>query len=491
MGSIPLPALAARAPEVPSPIQQYGQALSIQDLMQRGKLQQQEVQMGQIHLAGTQAMNDAYSSAVKTDPGTGQPSFDRNVIYRKLAAANQGSLIPGVTKSFNDLDEQAGKIQAAKDTHANAEVDYMGGVANAWKASKYDPVVLAGLAAHATEAGYGQHAQQLLQAIGQNPEQGPAIAEHMIAQSSKQREVGAQEEAAAARMKAAGKQPEGENSLGDKIPQLNQALEQRYQVLNPGKPLPPYLTLQPTATQKDFDRTDKLLESQERATGTKAQQDQTNAIRQQTQSMMQQGLELRQQTQRDTEEQKGLQPVIGTDPKTGKSVLVSQSEAKTMGLTGPMKAEGSDVSKAMAARHFLPLADNPDPGNPGIKQQIDALEKAGKLGPLASRWNDFLAGKYGAGDPDFERLRVSMGLSTTLLMNLHVGSRGGSYMMEHFEDLANSKKMDAGTLKAGVDQELKYAKDRAMLPGGGGGTTAPQAGKLPSFKDWKASQAQQ
>ena len=104
----------------------------------------------------------------------------------------------------------------------------------------------------------------------------------------------------------------------------------------------------------------------------------------------------------------------------------------------------------------------------GALQLIDDLDKRGKLGVVASRWNDFMAGNVGAGDPEMEALRVKMGLSTTLLMNVHVGQRGGSYMMEHFEDLANAGKMNAQTLKSGVRSELDYVRDRAMLPSGGG-----------------------
>ena len=61
--------------------------------------------------------------------------------------------------------------------------------------------------------------------------------------------------AALARMKAAGKPPEGEMPLGqDKVGQLNQLLGQRYQVLHPGQQIPTALTLPPDANQKDFDR---------------------------------------------------------------------------------------------------------------------------------------------------------------------------------------------------------------------------------------------
>jgi hypothetical protein len=57
----------------------------------------------------------------------------------------------------------------------------------------------------------------------------------------------------------------------------NQALADRHQILNPGKPLPPEFTLQPNATQADYERIDKLMEATEKAQGTKTQQ-QTNEI---------------------------------------------------------------------------------------------------------------------------------------------------------------------------------------------------------------------
>lgn len=73
---------------------------------------------------------------------------------------------------------------------------------------------------------------------------------------------------------------EGELPLGDRVGQLNNMLTSRYQVLNPGKALPSQYSLPPNATQKDYDRIDKGLEAEEKARGTKAQQDQANSMRQ-------------------------------------------------------------------------------------------------------------------------------------------------------------------------------------------------------------------
>lgn len=75
--------------------------------------------------------------------------------------------------------------------------------------------------------------------------------------------------------------PEGERPLPN-ADNLNKALEARFQVLNPGKPLPPQFQIPPNATQKDYDRVDKALEAVERATGTREQQNQTMEMRRQT-----------------------------------------------------------------------------------------------------------------------------------------------------------------------------------------------------------------
>ena len=74
-----------------------------------------------------------------------------------------------------------------------------------------------------------------------------------------------------------------------------------------------------------------------------------------------------------------------------------------------MKADADVFNKATAARGWIPLAaakgNQDDPASMRILQLIDALDEQGKLGPVASRWNDFLAGNVGAGDPYVEALR--------------------------------------------------------------------------------------
>lgn len=236
---------------------------------------------------------------------------------------------------------------------------------------------------------------------------------------------------------------------------LNKGLQARYQVLHPGEDLPDYFTLKPGASPADFDRVDKLLEATEKGTATKAQQEVVNAMRQQMFEMQR--------------EKTDMQAVAGIDPKSGKQVLLPAGQAQQMGVQNPMKADADMVNKALAARHWLTLAnkqadDKAPPDQMGIMQLVDKLDSEGKLGPLASRWNEFMTGKVGAGDPEVAALRAKMGLSTTLLMQAHVGSRGSAQMLEHFEDLANQKKLDGPTLKSALGAEVDYVQDKAMDP---------------------------
>lgn len=153
---------------------------------------------------------------------------------------------------------------------------------------------------------------------------------------------------------------------------------------------------------------------------------------------------------------KPADPVIGYDTN-GDSILTNAANAKQLGLHDTMKPDAAFVEKVSIARSYIPL-------NNQLLADIDQLQKSGKLGAAASRWNEFMTGKVGAGDPDFEKFRVDLGLANTALMQFHVGNRGSSAMLEHFQNLADGRKMDANTLRAGVEAEGDYAAHRAMMP---------------------------
>jgi len=92
------------------------------------------------------------------------------------------------------------------------------------------------------------------------------------------------------------------------------------------------------------------------------------------------------------------------------------------------------------------------------KQQAD-------LGPLSSRWSEFMSGKVGSPNPEFSKLRTDTGLLQTLLMRMHVGARGGEHMMGHFKEMIDSGKQSPENMTAALDEIDSYAKDVAKEGG--------------------------
>lgn len=116
---------------------------------------------------------------------------------------------------------------------------------------------------------------------------------------------------------------------------------------------------------------------------------------------------------------------------------------------------------------------------PKVTSMVDRVsalveQQKAALGPAASRWNEFMAGKVGAPNPEFTKLRTDVGLLTTMLMRMHVGARGGEKIMEHFKDLIDVSKQSPENLQAALQEIKQYAVEVAHS----GGTTSestPQA----------------
>ncbi len=478
-GLVHLPQLAIQPQQPTDPLETYSKLLSVQRLGAQQQLQQSQIQNAQLEtqerqLQVAQTRGDAQDAQtmrsqapnfVQKDESGKVTGYDSDGYFNSLIGAGVPiNKVSAIRMQNAQMSEALAKSGKANIDLADAKVDNMYNILEGVRAIAKSPN-----AGPNTVQGAYQDALPRLQQLGVDtskyPQQFAQVGDEglqrfeaelgahkqIIADAYKQAEIAEKTTAASKNLAEAGNAPT--SPLGDKVQQLNQALASRYAVLNPGKPLPPPFTLGPNATRADFDRVDKIMEATEKAQGTKAQQDTSNALREQTFAL--------------TKGTKDLTPVIGQDAQ-GNDVLVPKSESDDMGLKNPMKAGEQEVSKAQSARHWIPLATaQGDPKNPdtmGILPLIDKLDQEGKLGVVASRWNDFLAGKVGAADPYVTALRGKMGLSTTLLMNAHVGNRGGSYMLEHFQDLADAGKMDASTLRTGVKTELNYIEGRAMLP---------------------------
>lgn len=447
----------------PDVMQQMQQAFAVKNMIQQGQQNAINLQIEQRQLRDQDALTRAFASMDFSQPGA-----LATLPQKVLDAGGSGEAAAGATKMIQGMQLNASTIakndaataldtanatQKQNDAYRGRILSIVGIADPQEKQAAWQREVLAEETAGTIKPGMVSYAYP-------GDQKATALANSFAAGSVLVQEAQTHERLALEAWKPAGGQLvntlTGERIGGiANIPQLNSALQTRWQVLHPGQALPPQFTLQTGATPDDFKRIDSLMGAEEQSYGTKAQRETANAIRQQTFEM-----------QRDKSD---MQAVEGTDPKTGKTVLVPMSVAQQMGIQDMMKAPEADVSKALAARHWLVLAqktapDNADPAEMGIWQLVNRLDREGKLGPLASRWNNFMAGTFGVGDPEYAALRSKMGLSTTLLMQAHVGNRGSAQMLEHFEDLANEKKLDGPTLKADFGSEINYITDRAMDP---------------------------
>lgn len=181
----------------------------------------------------------------------------------------------------------------------------------------------------------------------------------------------------------------------------------------------------------------------------------------------------------------------------GRTVAGPLSMASQSGAQNPVKVPGSEVKDINNARQAVNLMTKTgDPGKPetqGVLQLIDSLDKDGKLGILASRWNSLMTTGVGTSPGDDPRIITLINknmLGDTATMLAHFGASGGRspQMLQHFLDLANARKMDGETLKSGILSMADYMKDRAMLPGS---VQKPQFGapqQVQSFSNWRQSQ---
>lgn len=129
-----------------------------------------------------------------------------------------------------------------------------------------------------------------------------------------------------------------------------------------------------------------------------------------------------------------------------------------------LAALGLDLNKVNGAQfEAARFSQKLEEKMPHILAEVEDLDKKGKLGVVASRFNEFMAGTVGAGDPEFTKLREDIGLVQTALMKIHTGSRGSTTIMNKFGHLINGGTMDAQTLKTSLEGADYWIRSYADL----------------------------
>jgi hypothetical protein len=145
---------------------------------------------------------------------------------------------------------------------------------------------------------------------------------------------------------------------------------------------------------------------------------------------------------------------------------VAQGSTSASGLS----SENVDTAPTRQMQETAPkVIDLVDRTTQLIDQQIKSL------GPAASRWSEFMAGKVGAPNPEFTKLRTNAALLQTLILRMHLGSRGGQQMMAHFKDLIDVGKQSPENMKAALEEIKAYANDvkKSTKEGNKGTGSAP------------------
>lgn len=115
----------------------------------------------------------------------------------------------------------------------------------------------------------------------------------------------------------------------------------------------------------------------------------------------------------------------------------------------------------------------------------DPQGNRGMLGPVHGRWNEFWTGAVGAPNADYTAMRTDTELLKTLLLRMHVGARGGQYLMEHFSKLIDVGKSDPVNLESALSEIDWYAdtlinegQHSSPVTGGGAGSSSTTSGTM-------------
>jgi hypothetical protein len=148
--------------------------------------------------------------------------------------------------------------------------------------------------------------------------------------------------------------------------------------------------------------------------------------------------------------------VEGTDAE-GNQVAGTPQELQAAGVANYNKMPALVQGQTLAARELT----SPDGLFSMARNQVLSLNKAGKLGPIASRVNNFVAGK--GLDGDQLAFLDTLKLISTKLMQAHVGARGSKDMLAHFESLVPENSAPAALMSA-LNDEFQYVNSVAKRP---------------------------
>jgi len=158
--------------------------------------------------------------------------------------------------------------------------------------------------------------------------------------------------------------------------------------------------------------------------------------------------------------------------------LIQSNKGLAEAVRQRLAAQGVNVTQLDAqTRSTAQFAHTVRPHIDNTFSLIDKLDQQGKLGPLFGRWNEWRAGKWGAGDPDYIALRNNINLIDSAVARIHGGARGGGSppMIQYMHEMLSAGPKDAASMRAGLNVFNDWVKGyEGMAPGF---ANAPAAGE--------------
>lgn len=155
---------------------------------------------------------------------------------------------------------------------------------------------------------------------------------------------------------------------------------------------------------------------------------------------------------------------------TGNKEYISSEETKNERLKFIEDQPASNIkTMKQSAPHVLTLVGSSE----------NALNNAsGDMGAIKGRFNEFMTGKVGSTNKDWIALRTNVKLLETRLMQMHVGARGGEYILKHFENIFSYGYQSPDNMREAFRDVRQYANEvnKSSVKSGGGGGSGVGAG---------------
>jgi hypothetical protein len=175
------------------------------------------------------------------------------------------------------------------------------------------------------------------------------------------------------------------------------------------------------------------------------------------------------QAQRDA----GMLPLLTSGNHVAAAAVINELQKRGTPLA---KLTSQTLAMAQGAKDIIPPMQS-------LIYQLEDPSMEAKLGPALGRWNEFKAGRIGAGDPEYQQLRAFADLVTSGVLRAHFGARGGNSMYDKFKEQLDAGKMDAPTMIATLKAWKDFLNTAYVMPSLGVDmnaqtkkSNAPQAG---------------